>query len=211
MGSLAHLGNVPKVDSKALENGNLAKLVQENPHSKFAEMIRNIRVSIDFSINKLEDKSLLITSALPEEGKSIFSTNLSLAYAQDGQKVLLVDADLRRPSLRKNLGLGDNENELLHFLTGQKEFDDVIYPTAVENLSVSLTRTVAPNPVEVLNSGRMSHFLSLAAKAAPAASGTFKKSRRFVLTRLPAACLSFDLFASLIVPSPRVDDVPTEC
>ncbi len=155
---LVHLGYVPKINPTNSDKRYLANLVQREPQSKFAEMIRNIRVSIDFSIDRIEEKSLLITSALPEEGKSIFSTNLSLAYAQDDQKVLLVDADLRRPSLARNLGL-DHDAELIHFLTGQKKFENLILDTGVKNFSVVLTKTIAPNPVEVLNSKRMSQFL----------------------------------------------------
>jgi len=158
---LVHMGYVPKISPKQQGDNDLSIYVLHNPNSKFAEMIRNIRVSIDFSIDRVEDKCILITSSLPEEGKSLFTTNLALAYAQDNQKVLIVDADLRRPTIAKGLAL-EHDHELIHFLTSQCKFEDVICPTEIKNLSAVISKTQVPNPVEILNSKRMKQFLDKA-------------------------------------------------
>jgi capsular exopolysaccharide synthesis family protein len=104
---------------------------------------------------------LLVTSAHPSEGKTFASVNLALALAQRGSRVLLVDADMRKPSVLKALGLKDGEGRgLSSFLTGGHDIDRALRPfTAVPNLSVLPSGPIPPNPAELVSSPAMGGLL----------------------------------------------------
>lgn len=131
------------------------------PRSEFAECVRSIRTSIQYSRAGSAPNTILVTSCLPGEGKTTIATNLAIALASRGKKVLLVDADLKKPSLNKLFNV-DRKLGLTEVLTGK--FDGTNLPeTEIENLFVMPSGSKPPNPVELLDSDVMRRFLERAA------------------------------------------------
>ena len=125
-----------------------------------SESYRGLRTTILFSTPGQAPRILLVTSSLPLEGKSLTSANLATAMAKAEPNVLLVDADLRRPSLHKIFHL-PAEPGLSNFLVG--ELDDLpVVETIVPNLFVVPAGKIPPHPSELLGSERMREFLDLA-------------------------------------------------
>ena len=102
--------------------------------------------------------TLLITSALPQEGKSFLSSNLSVLIAATGTRLLLIDADLRRPNLHKLFEL-ENEHGLSTILAGIDTLEECVIHTHVPNLDVLLAGPMPPNPAELIGSERMTALL----------------------------------------------------
>ena len=100
-----------------------------------------------------------ITSANPQEGKSLTSANLAIAFAQSGQRVILVDADLRRPSQHKVFSLPNKAGLTTVLLDSSVPVSDVVQSVTVENLRVMTSGPLPPNPSEMVGSKRMEHFI----------------------------------------------------
>jgi capsular exopolysaccharide synthesis family protein len=146
------LGMVPKVA------GDKALLSRDVPHA-FGESFRSLRTALAFSNGATSGRVIVVTSSQPLEGKTTTASNLAIALALGGEKVLLVDADLRRPNLHKTLGI-DNSVGLSHLLTGQADARDAIRQVSTPNLWVMTAGLVPPNPSELLASDRMKALLS---------------------------------------------------
>lgn len=123
------------------------------------ESYRGLRTRILFSRAGQPPRSLLITSALPGEGKSVTAVNTAITFARKGRHVLLIDADLRRSRCHTMLGL-PNETGLSEVLTDQADVHDVILPTAYEGMSFLSAGTEPPDPVELLGSVTMRQLLT---------------------------------------------------
>ena len=125
----------------------------EAPASTLAEAYRTLRVSLSMLGPEAERRVILFVSAIPEEGKTYTSLNTAVSLAQQGLKTLLIDADLRRPSLHKAL-LDTKEIPpgLTDLFSGNTTLDTAFLPTCVENLSLLPAGTRAPNPAELLAS-----------------------------------------------------------
>ena len=125
------------------------------------EQFRTIRTNIDFaSVAKGDIKTLLISSALPSEGKSTVNANLAVVYAQQGKKVLLVDADLRRPTVAATFGDDRTTVGLTNYLSdNKKEISDVIKTSGIPNLDIITSGPIPPNPAELLGSGIMTELI----------------------------------------------------
>jgi capsular exopolysaccharide synthesis family protein len=164
------LGVLPVVDAN--ESLNIGSLVRLNPTAGFSEAIRTAKVSVQLSSSMdRPPKLLFITSTAAGEGKSTVSVNLAQAFASD-ERVLLIDADLRKPNLhrilRKNVNGNGNGNGnggsmnrglgLSNYLTGTGTA--VIQQSGIPNLKVVYAGPIPPNPSELLSSNRMRHFLS---------------------------------------------------
>lgn len=121
------------------------------PNSVIAEQIKKIRTNINFASLSSRLKSIMITSATLGEGKSTISANLAIEYANEGLNVLLIDADMRRPTIHKTFGLSNESG--LSTLLGIKvaEFDDSVN-NVTANLSVMTSGPKPPNPAELLGS-----------------------------------------------------------
>lgn len=143
-------------DKNPIPNNKRAGIAIVNkPTSIVAEQIRTIRTNIKFSMVDSKLKSLLVTSAGPGSGKSLLATNIAAAFASEGKKVLLVDVDLRKPTVHKAFNLRNNDG-LTSLLTDEEScYQDVIYRTAVSNLSVLTSGVIPPNPAELLSSDKM--------------------------------------------------------
>ncbi|HOD79551.1 MAG TPA: polysaccharide biosynthesis tyrosine autokinase [Syntrophorhabdus sp.] len=130
----------------------------DTPRSTISEAIRTVRTNILFSASDGETKVLLVTSAMAQEGKTIMSTNLSVGFAQLGKKVLLIDADMRKPRVHTVFNL-EREPGLSEVLVDAKEPPLVIRDTQVANLKLITCGTIPPNPAELLISPRMDAFI----------------------------------------------------
>ena len=135
-------------------------ITQTRPQSQMAESYRALRTSLLLTSLGTPPKVILVTSALPEEGKTTTSINSAIVLAQRGTRVLLIDADLRRPSIHKTLGMAPTSG-LSNVLTGGTSLAQAIVPSNISpNLSVLPAGTPPPNPAELLASSNMATLLA---------------------------------------------------
>jgi succinoglycan biosynthesis transport protein ExoP len=132
--------------------------VFKNPTSQAAECCRSIRTNILFSAAERPMKTITISSARPREGKTTTTIYVGTIMAQSGQRVLLIDADLRRPRLHKSFGVS-KETGLTSLLLGDCAYDDAIKSTDVPNLYVLPSGPLPPNPAELLLTKRFQAVL----------------------------------------------------
>lgn len=137
--------------------------VVEKPKSSLAESFRGLRTNLQY-LTSQGQKVISITSAVSGEGKTFCSANLAAIIAMSGKKVLLTGLDLRKPKLHDAFGLKSNKG-LSTYLVGKSTFDEIVMPTAQENLYVVPAGPVPPNPVELLESERLSVFVDVAREA----------------------------------------------
>ena len=141
-------------------NKDARKLITvTQPKSPVAEQYRTIRTNIEFMAVDREIQAILVTSATQGEGKSTTSSNLAVAYAQQGKKVLIIDTDMRRPTVHYTFRVA-NGLGLSSLLTRQAEKEKAILPTKVDNLSILTAGPIPPNPAELLSSRAMEHLVS---------------------------------------------------
>ena len=134
------------------------RLITENPTSRVAESYRMIRTNIQFASLDKPIKTILCTSTAPGEGKSTTIANLAIAFAQTGSKVLLIDADLRRPTIHKAFGIS-NPLGLTNLLMQSVSEEIALRDVRIPNLRVVTSGPIPPNPAEVLGSSRMRELL----------------------------------------------------
>jgi polysaccharide biosynthesis transport protein len=169
---LASLGMIPLGSKTAREGPSPKRLViasskeavelvtQVRPQSQMAESYRALRTSLLLSSLGSPPKVIMVTSALPQEGKTTTSINCAVVLAQKGVRVLLIDADLRRPSIHKTLGMGPRSG-LSNVLTGSITLEQAVTRTAVlPNLYILPAGTPPPNPAELLASTNMRDVLA---------------------------------------------------
>lgn len=131
------------------------------PKNPVSEQFRTIRTNIEFaSIAKGNIKTLLVSSALPSEGKSTITANLAVVYAQQGKKILLVDTDLRRPTVATTFGITDNHGLTNYLADVNSDAQSIINHTRMETLDVVTSGPVPPNPAELLASSRMTNLIA---------------------------------------------------
>jgi exopolysaccharide transport family protein len=134
-------------------------ITQVRPQSQMAESYRALRTSLLLSNLGAPPKVIMVTSALPQEGKTTTSINCAVVLAQKGIRVLLIDADLRRPSIHKTLGMGPRSG-LSNVLTGSATLEGAITrSTILTNLDILPAGTPPPNPAELLASTNMRDVL----------------------------------------------------
>jgi polysaccharide biosynthesis transport protein len=131
--------------------------------SAFSEAFRELRTSVILSASGRFANSILVTSAQPGEGKTTVAVNLAFSLAQLGQQVLLVDADMRRPSLQKYFP--PKSSQLSNYLAGHGAWQHMVYPTPIARLFVLHCGPVPENPSELLSSDRMRLLLKEAMMA----------------------------------------------
>lgn len=129
-----------------------------NPKSRVSEAYRTLRTNIQFSGAEEDVKTILLTSVGPAEGKTTTVSNLAVTMAQSGKRVLLIDADLRRPSIAKVFALPKG-NGLTNVLVQNKRVEECILKTEVENLYILQSGPIPPNPAELLQSSKMKTML----------------------------------------------------
>src|SRR5690625_527447 len=134
-------------------------IAKMNPKSPITEQYRTVRTNLQFAAIDEELRSMIVTSSGPGEGKSITTANLAVVYAQQGKKVLLVDADLRKPTVHYTFRL-DNLRGLSNILVGEHALEEAATETDVENLDVLSCGPIPPNPSELLASKKMKQVLN---------------------------------------------------
>lgn len=153
---LSVLGTIPNIDSRSKET-----IVNNNPKSPISEAFRTMRTNIKFTNIDKEVKTIAVTSSLPSEGKSTIVSNLAISLTQDGQKVLVIDTDLRKPKVDKMFRI-PNTNGLTNILMRTSSLEGIIYEHPdIEDLSIITSGPIPPNPSELLGSRRMKEFIKL--------------------------------------------------
>jgi capsular exopolysaccharide synthesis family protein len=133
-------------------------IVESHSRSMRAEAFRQLRTNLQFVDVDNPIKVLVVTSSVAEEGKSSTATNLAVSFAAAGQKVLLIEGDLRRPRVAEYLGL-DASVGLTNVLAGQVAVDEVLQTWGRGGLTVLPSGSIPPNPSELLGSRNMSDLL----------------------------------------------------
>lgn len=141
------------------EGKNRRLVAYETPNSAVAEAYRTLRTNIQFASVTQDIKLLMVTSAGEGEGKSTTVSNLAVVMAQAGKRVLLVDCDLRKPTVHRTFFL-ENRIGLTNLLINQATIEDAVQETMQPGLSVVTSGAMPPNPAELLGSRRMRDLLA---------------------------------------------------
>jgi capsular exopolysaccharide synthesis family protein len=155
---ISGLGMVPAVPAAQRLSSTLEEFLIKKPSSSFAESVRSVRTALLYSHVDKPPRAVLITSAVPEEGKSSLAISLARSSAKAGQKVLLIDADMRRPRVHRILN-GRNDATLADLFAGQKTAEEVLNVDEETGMHFICTRAGMPNPQDLLGSQHMRDFI----------------------------------------------------
>jgi protein-tyrosine kinase len=137
---------------------NISLITRTNPKSPISEAYRILRTNVQFSGIDKELKTIVITSTDPREGKSTTISNMAITFAQSGKKILLIDADLRKPTIHKAFRLTNREG-LTSIIAKHSEGADYISRSVMKNLDILTCGIIPPNPSELLSSDTMKKFI----------------------------------------------------
>lgn len=135
-----------------------------DPRSPYAEAFRTLRTNLSFSGVDKPYRTILITSTFPSEGKSSTAANLGVVMAQAGQRVVILDCDLRKPTQHKKFNLTSTLG-VTNIVVADMELAKVAQPTEIENLHVVTSGPIPPNPSELVGSKKMAALISTAGEA----------------------------------------------
>ena len=153
------LATLPELTGKT-KPSSAAELVIEKPTSAFSEAVRGLRMGLTLSNVDTPPKVVMVTSSVPEEGKTTVAISLARQAARSGQRVILIDGDLRRPSVANTLGLGAVENGIVEAIVGTSPFDKCIVRDPLSDLVVLPAIKSARNAPDLLSSDAMATFIS---------------------------------------------------
>jgi capsular exopolysaccharide synthesis family protein len=145
------LGYIPQIPDEYNK-----MIVLDKPKSQITEAFRSIRTNIKYILhdeNATEGQVILVTSSLPNDGKSLFSMNLASVFSLSGKKTILVGYDLRKPKLHKVFHV-DGTKGITSYLIGRNSYEEIIQHTEFDNLDVLVSGPVPPNPSELVDSDK---------------------------------------------------------
>jgi capsular exopolysaccharide synthesis family protein len=154
---LAFLGIVPRLE-RTKEGASRDLLVHEEPKSAAAECLRAVRTNLLFMSPEKPLRTILVTSSGPQEGKTTTVTSLAITMAASGNRVLLIDADMRRPRVHRVFGT-DSAAGLSSLILGEGRLDDAIKPTQIDRLFMLPCGPIPPNPAELLHTAAFRKLL----------------------------------------------------
>ena len=154
---LSLLGYIPNIKSTSVVERDLQAHI--HPTSSAAEGFRTLRAAVSLVRNADKLRSIVVTSTIPSEGKSLVASNFAIVTAQTGLKTLLVDADLRRPSIHKAFQLKSQVGLSAYLSSRDRTIEEIVIPTEVPNLDVVCCGAMPTNPSELVSSKRMADFL----------------------------------------------------
>jgi len=140
-------------------DGNKGSFVNDKPSSLIAESFRALKVNLEYPHSPMTSNMLLVASMSQTEGKSVVAANLAISMSSSGKRVILIDADLRRPSLHQYLNL-QNEHGFIDVLNESLPLDQALSSTEYENLQALTAGSLVPNPTDYLNSKKMDLLLA---------------------------------------------------
>ena len=167
------VAGVRKPEPSGGEPESMDLIVHFSPKSSFAEYYRSIRTTLLFSTVDAKMRALAVMSPLPQEGKTATTCNLAVALAQAGKRVVILDADLRKPRLHKVFRVM-NLNGLTKYLTEDLALEDLLHATPIPTLFLINSGPVPPNPLELLGSEKMAKLI-----------GQLKEDFDFILADTP--------------------------
>ena len=154
---LSLVGIIPQI--RKMEMADKAQIVLNNADRQVSEAFLTLHSSLRLHDESKNAKCILVTSTIPGEGKSFTVTNLALTFAAHGEKVVLVDCDLRKPNVHKGLRL-ENAQGVIDVCTGEKSLDEVIQKDVHKNFDVIAAGGRAKNPTHLLNSKNFESMLA---------------------------------------------------
>jgi polysaccharide biosynthesis transport protein len=158
------LGHIPAMDPKALkksvEGVDASVVTLHHGRGRVAESYRAVRTALFFSNRGADLKVVQITSPVPGDGKSTLSSNLAVAMAQSGRRVLLIDADFRRPRIEKIFGI-EQSIGMVQLISGKAEIDQALCKSCVPNLTILPGGKRPNNPAELLSSARFRQMIDI--------------------------------------------------
>ena len=152
------LGIIPRFQQADGVNFKEIAFEDKSGKSLAVEAFRSLRTNLKLSNPDSRLKVMLVTSSIPHEGKTVVSSNLAVSYSVAGKKVLLIDADMRKPRVHKVWGL-KNEQGLSTLIVGEHSMDEVVNKNVYEGLDVVTAGVIPPNPAELLESTRFADIL----------------------------------------------------
>ncbi len=152
-----------KSNTNSDSNDHTSRLIlKEDSKSPISESYRTLRTSLEFieKSSNFRAKRILISSSGPQEGKSTTSANIAIAFANQGKKTLIIDADMRKPVLHKTFSVDKNKGISKMFVDNkEKNFDSNIQKTSIDNLSILCCGPTPPNPSELISSEKFTNAL----------------------------------------------------
>jgi len=159
------LGSVSKLklDRKNIKKkSDVDRIVEKDPNSLASEVYRTIRTNLLFSINHSSSpKTIVVTSSVPKEGKTLTAVNLATMIANSGEKVLLVDCDMRKPRIHTIFNQ-DNKIGLSYFLQGKGNLEEIVQYSGIDNLYLVTSGKITNSPAELISSRNMKLFIEKA-------------------------------------------------
>ncbi len=146
--------------ARAQPNGEAGPISATQPRSPVSEAFRTLRTNIQFASVDKPLRTLLVSSPTPEDGKTTVSSNLGVVLSQAGQKVVMIDADLRRPRLHERLGVSNRRGLSDLFVQENFHLDGIARETQSKGLRVIPTGPLPPNPAELVSSQKMNDILA---------------------------------------------------